>query len=80
MSEYTEITLGSVPHTNEYKKRGITRSVAENKLNSYYKTLGFVKNSDNVLNRNFTGNIDTLIENVCREEGGKRKNKTRKRK
>lgn len=80
MSEHTEITLGSVPDTGEYKKRGITKSVAENKLNTYYKTLGFVKNSGNVLNRNFTGNIDILIENVCREEGGKRKNKTRKRK
>jgi hypothetical protein len=80
MSEYTELTLASVPDTTTYRKRGITQSVAENKLNSYYESLGFIRNSNGKSRRYFTGNIDTLIENTCKEEGGKRKNRTRKRK
>jgi hypothetical protein len=80
MSEYTELTLASIPQTHIYKKRGITKSEAENKLNSYYERLGFVRNVNGISPRSFTGNIDTLIENTCKEEGGKRKNKTRKRK
>ena len=80
MTEHSVLTLASIPDTTTYKKREITKSVAENKLNSYYESLGFTRNIKGNSPRHFTGNIDKLIENICKKEGGKRKNRTRKRK
>jgi len=78
--QYDEITLASVPSSNKYKGMGMTKNNARISLNSYYKSLGFRKNRTNSANRDFTGNVDKLLEKCLGFNiGGSRFNKTLKR-
>ena len=72
------ITLESVPHTEKYRKSGITKAVAQQKLNTYYGSLGFINKESN----EFEGKLSDLIRKIETRKGGRktRKAKINKRK
>lgn len=73
------ISLSSVPHSNVYKKQGISKQEAQKKLNNYYKSLGF--SSENESDHFFKSTVDAIVAKTCATTGGKtRRRKTRKHK
>lgn len=56
------IILESVPHTEKYKKAGLSKVQAQKKLNDYYTHLGFTQTSPN--SNLFEGNIQKIIEEM----------------
>lgn len=80
-SEYNKISLASVPQTQVYRKRGITKAEARASLNKYYISLGFQKNKpNNAEDRLFTGSINVLKAATCQTGGGMRKTRKNKKK
>jgi hypothetical protein len=69
-----KISLASVPHSNVYKKQGMTKAQAQKKLNDYYISLGFTYSDEE--DHYFESLLDTIISKACTTTGGK----TRRRK
>ena len=59
------IMLESVPHTDKYKKAGLTKAEAQKKLNTYYRRLGFTTTDEGP--NSFEANVLELIQKI--EEG-----------
>ena len=59
------IMLESVPHTDKYKKAGLTKAEAQKKLNTYYRRLGFTTTDEGP--NSFEANLLELIQKI--EEG-----------
>ncbi len=74
-----KITLASVPHTNVWKKQGITKVQAQKKLNDYYVSLGFVPNEKLTEDHVFDSTIDHIISTSCTTTGGKTRRRLYKR-
>jgi hypothetical protein len=74
-----KISLASVPHSNVYKKQGITKAQAQKKLNDYYISLGFTYQDEE--EHYLEATVDNLVNKSCLSTGGKiRRRKTRKHK
>jgi hypothetical protein len=63
--------LESVPHTDKYRKAGITKAAAQQKLNTYYGSLGFINKQSN----EFEGKLSDLIRTIETRKGGRRTRK-----
>jgi hypothetical protein len=66
------ITLESVPHTETYRKAGITKAAAQQKLNTYYGSLGF---NSTIQSNEFEGKLSDLIRTIETRKGGRRTRK-----
>ncbi len=74
-----KISLASVPHSNVYKKQGMTKAQAQKKLNDYYISLGFTYSDEE--EHYLEGTVDNVVNKSCLSTGGKtQRGKTRKHK
>ena len=71
------ITLESVPHTDKYKKAGLTKAEAQKKLNAYYQRLGFTTTDEGP--NSFEANLLELIQKIEGYRGGKQQLRLRSR-
>ena len=73
----TIVTIGvsSIPQTKYYKNRGWTKENAQEKLDSYYRSLGF---RETTVKHDFEIGIDELKAN-CMASGGAKTRKSLKR-
>jgi len=62
------IMLESVPHTDKYKKAGLTKAEAQKKLNTYYRRLGFATTDEGP--NSFEANLLELIQKIEGYRGG----------
>ena len=62
------IMLESVPHTDKYKKAGLTKAEAQKKLNTYYRRLGFTTTDEGP--NSFEANLLELIQKIEGYRGG----------
>ncbi len=72
------ITLASVPHIKKHSMTGLsraeTKSIAQNKLNKYYGSLGFTPSTTVRAEENeFEGNLSDLIKRIEAMKGGRTK-------
>ena len=72
------IILESVPHTDVYRKAGLTKAEAQKKLNSYYKRLGFTTTDEGP--DSFEANLLELIGKIEGYRGGRQQLRLRSRK
>jgi hypothetical protein len=62
------IMLESVPHTDVYRKAGLTKAAAQKKLNAYYQRLGFTTTDEGP--NSFKTNVMELIQKIEEYRGG----------